>query len=147
MSQPCPRCGQTHSARTQTACDAGAKRMTSRYPGTCRDCGGKIIPGQPIYWGRTFGMVHALGSDCVRVPSASAAAEAESVKKSKISRGEGYGGTSYTVGEVIALVRDGIVVRVVAAHSRFVREDGLSFGVGSDEGHIYSADVVPASAE
>jgi len=34
------------------------KRMTAKYPGTCRNCSGKIIPGQSVMWARSTGAYH-----------------------------------------------------------------------------------------
>ena len=61
-----------------------------------------------------------------------------------VSRGQGYGGHPYIVGESIRL-KDGRIVTVTKARERYFEEDGLSFGVGDDEGYIYYADVRPAT--
>lgn len=63
-----------------------------------------------------------------------------------ISRGEGYGGTPFRVGEVLRC-KDRGTVTVLRTSSRYYRDDGLSFGVGDDSGHIYSALVRPADPE
>ena len=51
--------------------------------------------------------------------------------------GEGYGGTPYVPGTVMP-TKYGLGV-VVKAFSRYVREDGMSFGVGDEDGYIFSA--------
>lgn len=65
----------------------------------------------------------------------------------RISGGEGYGFRPLVVGEVIRNPRpEGPRhVVVVSASKQYYREDGLSFGVGADEGHIYSGVVRPAT--
>ena len=63
-----------------------------------------------------------------------------------ISQGEGYGGTPYTVGEVLHNPRTSDAVTtpyviVLHAESEYVRDDGYSFGVGDESGYLYRARV------
>jgi hypothetical protein len=70
----------------------------------------------------------------------------------KLSRGSGYGGHPYNVGQVVVVadfVTRGIpeYVTVLTAKKEHYREDGLCFGVGDDEGYLYSATARPATPE
>lgn len=58
--------------------------------------------------------------------------------------GEGYGGHSYLEGEVLELKGSGLVT-VVSASEKYVKEDGLTFGVGAESGYIFSAKVRKAT--
>lgn len=60
--------------------------------------------------------------------------------KLEIARGQGYGGQPYWVGGVIKCGDVGLVT-VVSASKTYVRDDGMSFGVGDEEGYIYYAKV------
>lgn len=66
-----------------------------------------------------------------------------------IFRGEGYGGREYIIGSVIRNPKgsDPKYVTVVESNKEYVREDGMSFGVGDDSGYIFSALVRPATEE
>jgi len=64
----------------------------------------------------------------------------------RISHGEGYGGRPYSVGEVFR-ERDKGLVKVLESSKRYYREDGMSFGVGDEQGYVYSARVRPATEE
>jgi hypothetical protein len=57
----------------------------------------------------------------------------------RLCRGEGNGGEPYTVGSIFLDPADMRYVVVRAAWSEYYREDGLSFGVGDDSGHLYFA--------
>ena len=73
----------------------------------------------------------------------------------RISGGSGYGYSGWTEGEIIRhpnRERRGRKdepewLTVLSASRRYVREDGLSIGVGDDRGYIYSATCRPATAE
>ena len=56
-----------------------------------------------------------------------------------VGRGSGNGGRPYRVGETLRL-RDGRILTVVQVSKEYFDEDGLSFGVGDDEGWLYSAE-------
>jgi len=57
-----------------------------------------------------------------------------------VSRGEGYGGRPFKAGNVFRDPKDPQkILCVVSASERYFRDDGLSFGVGDDQGYIYSA--------
>jgi hypothetical protein len=72
----------------------------------------------------------------------------------QIERGEGYGGEAFGVGEVVWVDEtryrpDGAQgwYVVLSAKSHYIREDGMSFGVGEDSGYLFSATLRPATAE
>ena len=64
-----------------------------------------------------------------------------------VSVGEGYGGMPFQVGQTLRWnhsypedLKDKLIT-VVSASSRYYREDGMSFGVGDEQGYVYSAKV------
>ena len=120
--------------------------ITAKYPGRCRVCGGAIRVGETIEWKKGSVAAHLK---CPRSPSSPPSSDTPAAPADpaavKISRGQGYGGQPYTVGQVLFLKWTG-VYRVIKCGQRYVREDGLSFGVGDDQGYIYSASCVPATA-
>ena len=63
--------------------------------------------------------------------------------------GSGYGGKPFEVGQVVRF--DGAkgleFLTVIKASKSYYKEDGLSFGVGDDEGWIYSAVARPSTPE
>jgi hypothetical protein len=65
----------------------------------------------------------------------------------KLCRGEGNGGEPYTVGSIFLDPADMRYVVVRTAWSEYYREDGLSFGVGDDSGHLYFAICRVATVE
>ncbi len=80
----------------------------------------------------------------------------------QVSIGEGYGGQSHSVGEVV-MAHDGrgpgLAYRlpegtapgscwtVTECRSRYIREDGMSFGVGDERGYIFTTRLRPATDE
>lgn len=60
--------------------------------------------------------------------------------------GEGFGGREREIGETF-LTPDGKAVTVVRREKRYYREDGLSFGVGADRGHVFIHYCRPATPE
>jgi hypothetical protein len=116
------------------------------YDGWCKVCGGKIRKGSQIEWSKAEGARHV---ECAGAPGH---AEAPAGPIS-LSGGSGYGCQGWQVGQVILSSekrrREGgpdALVIVTAARS-YVREDGLSFGVGEDSGYAYYATARPATAE
>jgi hypothetical protein len=90
--------------------------------------------------------------DQVRTAAAEAQAEVQAAKQVEIdagyvdiSKGEGYGGQEFSVGQVIRHA-DGWYT-VVHASKRYFREDGMSFGVGDESGYIFSHKLRPATPE
>jgi len=64
----------------------------------------------------------------------------------RVSVGQGYGGRPFVVGSTIRGPQD-TWMTVVSAGKQYFREDGMSFGVGADEGYIFDATLRPATAE
>lgn len=72
-----------------------------------------------------------------------------------ITRGEGYGGKEYAPGTILA-VDDPTLPRgakgrhvyavVLTSKTRYYREDGMSFGVGDEKGHVYTHTLRPVTA-
>jgi hypothetical protein len=81
------------------------------------------------------------------------AAERRAADRWPISDGEGYGGSPFRVGETFrtpkAEVGQGYpeFLTVLSASQRYHREDGFSFHVGAECGHVYSAVCRAATAE
>ena len=65
------------------------------------------------------------------------------------SRGEGYGGRNLPPGTVIRDPRKGEdgILYIIRTNPRYFREDGMSFGVGRNSGHLYEYYARPATAE
>lgn len=65
------------------------------------------------------------------------------------SRGEGYGGRNLPPGTVIRDPREGEdgILYIIRTNPRYFREDGMSFGVGRNSGHLYEYYARPATAE
>jgi hypothetical protein len=63
--------------------------------------------------------------------------------------GEGYGGMPFVPGDTIRWNdRQGQrYITVLSSWSRYYHEDGMTFGVGDESGHIYFAIVRPATDE
>ena len=63
----------------------------------------------------------------------------------RLSGGSGYGCRGWQEGQVVRNAARRVeqgepeFLYVLSARSRYVRDDGLSFGVGDDQGHLYSA--------
>lgn len=125
--------------------------IAARYAGECAVTGRSYQPGARIEKTR-FGW--ALSDQ--QTHDTLAAMEAAPIH---ISRGEGYGGSPFAVGEVRrerwhdphagpfgGAPRDGIVV-ILAANARYEAEDGMSFGVGDESGYVYRAWAREATAE
>ena len=112
--------------------------IKAKYSGTCRMCGGTIAIGDAIEWEKGQGASHVA---CPEASPDNADATIE------LHRGEGYGGRPYTVGAVIRRTKIGDAVTVVSASQRYIRDDGMSFGVGDEQGHIYYAKCRPATDE
>lgn len=121
--------------------------MTAKFAGRCSTCGGRIAAGTQIEWSKGAGARH--------VECASGAAATPAVQPGPIALhgGSGNGCQGWTVGQVILSGekrrRDGgpDALVIVTASRRYVREDGLSFGVGDDQGYLYTATARPATAE
>ena len=113
--------------------------LTAKYDGKCSQCGRKITAGEKIEWEKGRGAKH---TNCPAKTSATAA-DPDAIK---ISCGQGYGGREFHVGQVFRHKKHGLIF-VVSTQKKYFGEDGLSFGVGDEEGYIFSATCRPATAE
>lgn len=120
--------------------------ITAKYAGKCHKCGGAIDPGEQINWQRGQGAEHV---ECPQDPK-------PAPDTWRTSRGQGYGGQDYTEGEIVFCkgyeAHDGTMVSdrwgtVVKTWSRYIREDGMSFGVGDEQGYLYCATLRPSTEE
>lgn len=103
--------------------------MKSRYPGICATTGKRYPAGTEIEKG-PYGWQIAGSKPQDRTVHAG---------ETRVARGEGYGGTPYREGEIFLEPHSNRYHVVRVAWSEYFREDGLSFGVGDDSGHIYYA--------
>jgi hypothetical protein len=118
-------------------------KMQARYAGECSVCGNRIKKGELIDYSRETGARHAKCADAPKVTPGPIA----------LHGGEGYGCQGWTVGETILSGEkrrmeggpDGLTI--VTSSRRYIREDGLSFGVGAEQGYAYSATARPATPE
>lgn len=151
---------------------AGLTPMQARYRGRCAACGGPIQPGDAIAYDRSERLAYHRDCGLTRAetpvePEQPAPVVAEPVAEPpapapyRLRQGEGYGGRPWTVGEVVRVPsgRDGRPFPAYAdypeylvverAGATYYREDGMSFGVGDEAGHVYWAEcraATPAEA-
>jgi len=115
--------------------------IIAKFAGTCRKCNRPIKVGDKIEWEKGKGSRH------VTCPTA----EPEPENVIRLSGGEGYGCRGWTPGQVVRNSARRIesgepeFLYIISSKSRYIREDGMSFGVGDDWGHIYSAVCRPAT--
>lgn len=125
--------------------------IRAKYNGTCGVCGRRIRAGEEIEWSREAGSRHVACDG--RAKGGEPAAPAYDGPTWRISGGSGYGCTGWAVGQVVRagdrLRADGAPewLTVLRATQRYVREDGLSFGVGDERGHVYGATCRAATPE
>jgi hypothetical protein len=121
--------------------------ITAKYAGRCTCCGKSITPGQSIEWSKAEGSKH--------VKCAASAAPTAPIPPDAIalSGGSGYGCEGWTVGQVVRYrTHDTDASKpewlyVLHASQRYYREDGMSFGVGDDQGRVYWAKCRPATPD
>jgi hypothetical protein len=69
----------------------------------------------------------------------------------KIQDGSGYGGSAFRVGQTLRepykAPGEARIVTVLTASQRYFSDDGMSFGVGDDQGYVYMATVREATPE
>lgn len=111
--------------------------MKAQYPGICKATGTPYPAGAEIEKG-PYGW---------QIKGAQAPDRTVGPNELYIAKGEGYGGEPYRVGQTFFHGMDWAYVTVRAAWSEYYREDGMSFGVGDESGHIYFAICRPATAE
>jgi len=121
-------------------------RMNSRYPGSCSICGKRFSEGADIDYDKaTRSAAHwACKRDEKPLPA--------DLKTYQIGGGSGYGCVGWDIGQVVrASTREvergyPAYLCVLQTRSQYVRDDGLSFGVGEDSGHLYTAVCREATA-
>lgn len=118
--------------------------MKAKFAGICTKCGQAIQVGAEINWERGAGASHA------KCPAVVPLYEG---KTYEISGGSGYGCDGWHKGEVIRASQrnrgQGFPewLFVLKATEQYIRDDGLSFGVGDDSGYVYHAVCREATAE
>lgn len=125
--------------------------ISAKYEGKCRNCGQKISIGEQINWERGAGATHVECPDAKPEPTAKAT---ESSAPFELTGGSGYGCRGWAVGQVVHITSERLRARgypeyvcVVTSKKRWVDEDGMSFGVGDDSGHLYWAKCREATVE
>lgn len=115
--------------------------IRAKYAGICKTCGKPIRVGDEIEWEAGCGASHVY---CAKsTPSEPIPADAI-----KISRGQGYGGREFQVGQVLRNPQNKEqILYVLKAGKTYYREDGMSFGVGDEEGYVFYATCRPATEE
>ena len=114
--------------------------IRAKYSGTCNKCGGAITVGQKIEWEKGRGASH------VTCPEGAETTE----PLISLQCGEGYGGRPYPVGRLWVTRTRGQaqqILVIVSASQRYISEEGMSFGVGNERGHVYYAKARQANAE
>jgi hypothetical protein len=111
--------------------------LTAKYTSRCLVCGGRINPGETIHYQKGKGSWHAA----CEMPDLTDAIH--------LSGGSGYGCQGWTPGQVIHNPRPNgpEFLFILTAAQRYIREDGLSFGVGDEQGYIYEAAARAATDE
>lgn len=137
------------------------RTIVNRLPGNCANCGQHIPIAGGLAVNDGTGWVVRHDGDCPANPH-----NPNSAPTWRISLGEGYGGSPFTPGSTFrwtwptdnpdpATVPGGRleprglsgIVTAVTGGLHYYREDGMSFGVGDEAGHVYWADVRIASDE
>jgi hypothetical protein len=112
------------------------------YNGRCNVCGNKIRAGEEIEWTKAEGAAHLA---CAQ--GASKEVYKHNGPTYDLCGGSGYGCQGWTRGEVIRAnakrrEKDPSCpewLYIMTAKRSYIREDGLSFGVGNDSGYYYTA--------
>lgn len=138
--------------RPEPVQDNKPRQMKSRFDSKCCKCGLKIMAGEEIFYQQGKGAWHV---DCTgaKEQASKRAAERKAEAPWSIGCGSGYGGQPYSEGSVIRapkrIVEKGgpTYLFVVRASEQYIRDDGMSFGVGDDNGYLYHADCREATAE
>ncbi|MFW6012309.1 MAG: hypothetical protein ACOC92_01200 [bacterium] len=127
--------------RTQATPSDQPRTTTARYASTCNGCGGPIQPGQRIV------------SRPDRPGSTHAECDQLEPGPIRLRGGSGYGASGWRRGQVLRNTEDRIeageprYLTILTAGSKYYAEDGMSFGVGAESGHVYWATAREATAE
>jgi len=122
--------------------------MSNRYAGYCADCQREVDAGHGELRRETGRWVVRCGRKASNSPTP-AAPIPTGVKTYNVGSGSGYGGHEYTTGRVYRNTQPGEPTHLLCleARKRYIREDGMSFGVGDESGYLYSAVCREATAE
>ena len=124
--------------------------ITAKYSGRCTKCGQRIAVGDLINWVRGEGASHV---ECPCQQLAEQMATHGDGKTYHLSKGSGYSGAGWTEGDIVQNSKLSIsqgepdFLCVLSAFSRYISEDGMSFGVGDESGYIFHATCREATAE
>lgn len=133
-------------------------KIVARYNGICEKCGLKVRAGTEIEWSKGRGSTHIECPEKVAGPPVVPSGE---VAPYRLAGGSGYGCSGWQNGQVVRahVGADGKLISaktagaqeiwlfVLKATKKYVREDGLSFGVGDDSGHLFGAECRLATPE
>lgn len=140
--------------------------MANRYPGDCRHCGQHVAAEEGLALKDNPDSRWEVGHDgeCPLNPH-----NPHDVPTWTVGGGEGYGARPYRPGDTLraqwwprddtpgpesvpgatqvseSTGRVSGIVTVVTARQRYYADEGMSFGVGDDQGHYYSAQVRAAT--
>jgi len=116
--------------------------IRAKYAGTCWVCGQPIEPGTEIDWDKSTKRTrHAT---CEPLPDEATY---------PLSGGSGNGCEGWARGQIVAndahRIEQGepAYLYVLSAKRQYIRDDGMSFGVGDDSGYRYTAVCREATAE
>ncbi len=117
------------------------EELTAKYKSKCVDCGALINPGDRIKYEKGDGSWHF---ECENAPLPE--------NTIWLSGGEGYGCDGWQAGQVVVgdsnKSKPGAeFLYVLRASQQYYREDGLCFGVGDEQGYVFSAACRPATEE
>lgn len=127
-----------------------AKQITAKFDGMCQACKGAITPGEVILWESK----NSRHLTCPAQPVLAAAkinVEAAPVCWSTSSQHrpakDGMVGRTVRAPQRLSKGAElaGQVVTITAVRSRFIAEDGLSFGLDDDQGWLVTFYAAPAS--
>lgn len=107
--------------------------ITAKFGGVCRKCGGSFRAGAQVEWSKATGTAHLLcpAKSTEEVGTISWSEESSFRPADNLFVGQFRRAPKKAGPEVV-----GKVVMVTAQRSRYVREDGLSFGLSDDTGYI-----------
>lgn len=116
--------------------------ITARYSSRCDRCRGRISQGDLINWSRSS-----------RLTSHVSCPQDALERKRKFDEapihlefGSGYETWRPIIGQTVRHEEHGVIT-VIGVYEWYIREDGLSFGVGDDTGYIYEVAARPATEE
>lgn len=110
-------------------------QIRAKFTSNCRKCGQIINPGDLIEWERGTGSWH------IKCPTI----EQHDGPTFQLDGGSGYGCHGWNRGDIV-LASESQISRgypeflfVISSRSEYIRDEGMSFGVGDEQGYVYSA--------